>query len=300
MGATANGERLLLLRWNVRNQAYITRFDGRSGKFEEPHRLTLDTNSNLAFAWTPDSKSVIFVSNRNGRWRLFRQDINGSTPELLEEGPSLRLPRLSADGLQIIYSSTASFDNQSLPVSLMGKPLKGGPAHVILQAKGIINHQCAVAPFTQCVFSQIDGSNQIFSTFDLMHGAGRELFREPGDADWSLSPDGSKLAVFGPHQIRFISVATGAASNVTIKDWPLSNGDWAASGKSVLMKSRTPDGSPVILEIDRSGVANIVLKGNANDQFTWMVQSPDGRYGLLGEIVQSEGNAWIVDHFQRY
>ena len=87
-----------------------------------------------------------------------------------------------------------------------------------------------------CIFSKLVGRDLIFLSFDLEHGAGREVVRIPnGYTNWSLSPDGSKLAIFlDKHRIRFLTLDTGIAHDVSVKDWPLSNGDWSADGKSVL------------------------------------------------------------------
>ena len=261
--------------------------------------MTLDSNDNIADAWTLDSKAVLFVSNRNGTWKLFKQDIAETTPEVVVEGPGISLPRLSADGKQVLYLLTSKPDDVSFPASLMSKPLKGGPPRQILQGKGIINFQCAQTPSTRCIFSTLDGQNLIFDSFDLEHGAGRELLRIPnGYTNWSLSSDGSKLAIFlDEHRIRFISLDTGVTHDVTVKDWPLFNGDWSANGQSVYMPSGTLKGIPVILEVDQAGNAKVVLRGNANANFDAMIQSPDGQYGLLLEATPAENNAWMVDNF---
>jgi hypothetical protein len=125
------------------------------------------------------------------------------------------------------------------------------------------------------------------------------LLRIPnGYTNWSLASDGSKLAIFlDQHRVRFVSLATGAAHDVTVQDWPLSNGDWAANGQSVYMPSGTPKGIPVILEVDQAGKAKVVLEGSANTEFACMIQSPDGLSGLLMEFIPAENNAWMVDNF---
>jgi hypothetical protein len=170
------------------------------------------------------------------------------------EGRSIYLPRLSADGSQALYLVTSKPEDTSFPASLMSKPLIGGPSPDS-ERKGIINYQCARAPATLCIFSKLVGQDLIFVSFDLEHGAGRELVRIPnGYTNWSLSPDGSKLAIFlSRHRIRFLSLATKVAHDVSVKDWPLSNGDWSADGKSVFMPSFTPKSEPVILEVSESG-----------------------------------------------
>jgi hypothetical protein len=103
----------------------------------------------------------------------------------------------------------------------------------------------------------------------LEHGAGRELLRIPdGSPTWSLSSDGSKLAmVLDRHRIRFVSLGTGATHEVTVKDWPLGSVDWAANGQTVLMPSYAENGLPVILEVDQTGKAKVVLQGRANIGF---------------------------------
>jgi hypothetical protein len=183
----------------------------------------------------------------------------------------------------------------------MSKSLAGGPPHLVLQEKGIIkNYQCARAPSQLCIFSKLVGANHIFVSFDLEHGAGRELTRITHftDTNWTLSPDGRKLAIFlNRHQIRFLSLDTGVARDVSIDNWPLSNGDWSADGNSVFMPSVTSKHTQVILRVDEAGKAEVVLEGDANTMFWWMLQSPDGRYGMLEAKVPGDNNAWMVKNF---
>jgi hypothetical protein len=63
------------------------------------------------------------------------------------------------------------------------------------------------------------------------------------------------------------------------------------------MPSFTPKSEPVILEVNETGKAEVALQGNTNTGFRSMIQSPDGRYGLLVEDLPGENNAWMVDNF---
>jgi Tol biopolymer transport system component/DNA-binding winged helix-turn-helix (wHTH) protein len=298
--ATADGKRLIISRTNAPIEVFIAKFDARSHQWKEPRRLTLDANENIADTWTLDGKAVLFVSNRNGTWKLFKQNIDETTPEVLVEGPGISLPRVSADGTQVLYLSAPGPADVSFPASLMSKPLAGGPPHLVLQEKGIINLECAQAPSKLCIFSNLAGRDLIFRAFDIEHGAGREVVRiANGYTNWSISPDGSKLAVFlDEHRIRFISVDTGASHDVTVKDWALNNGDWSADGQTVFMPSRTPSKAiPVFLEVDQAGKAKVVLEGGQYSQFYCLIQSPDGQNGLLLEAIPAENNAWMIDNF---
>jgi DNA-binding winged helix-turn-helix (wHTH) protein/Tol biopolymer transport system component len=296
ISATGDGKRILLWRANAPDEAFIAKFDARTHQFKEPRRLTLDENENYAAAWTADSKSVLMVSNRTGAFNILKQGIDEMTPQVLAEGG--KFPRLSADGLHVLYLSASKTADASLPESLMSKPLVGGTPHEVLRGKRIINYQCAQAPSKVCIFSNLAGSDLIFHLFDLEDGAGREVVRIPNGGNWTLSPNGTKLAVFlDEHRIRFISLGTWVAHDVIVKGWRLVNGDWSANSASVFMPSATPKGVPVILEVDQSGKAHVVLQGSANTEFRAMIQSPDKKYGLLLEVTQVENNAWMVDNF---
>ena len=302
ISVTSDGNRLVIWRMNTQLQVFITELDPATSRWKSPRRLTMDANSNLAEAWLADSKTVLFVSNRNGTWTLFKQNINETTAEVLVEGRNTFLPRLSADGLQVFYESRPDPANTSNPISLMRLPVAGGAPQLVLQESGIINYQCARLPSTLCVLSRIQGTDHIFLAFDIKHGIGQELLRtSDGPNDWSLSPDGKKLAVFpGDHRIRFFSVENGAAREVypiTLKDWWVQNGDWSADSRAVQIQSLTPEGIPVILEANMTGKASVVLKGTANTTFWAMLPSPDGRHGILDVEVPGDNNAWMADKF---
>jgi DNA-binding winged helix-turn-helix (wHTH) protein/Tol biopolymer transport system component len=299
LSATADGKRLVVSRGNTTRQVFITESDPGSHRWKAPRRLTLDTNESLATAWTADSKAVLFASDRNGTWKLFKQNIDETTAEVLVDGHSMRFPRLSADGSQILYLVESQPGDDSLPASLMAKPLAGGPPRLVLRENGIGNYQCARAPSQLCIFSKLVGDDQILDSFDLEHGAGREISRIPnGLSHWSLSPDGSRIAlVLEPHRIRFLSPDTGAVHDVSLKDWPVFNIDWAADGARLFVRSITSAGVPVILALDGSGKAEVVIEGQAHSNFTFFIQSPDGRHGILEMPTPGDNNAWMVKNF---
>jgi DNA-binding winged helix-turn-helix (wHTH) protein/Tol biopolymer transport system component len=299
LSATSDGKRLVVSRGNTTRQVFITERDPANRRWTAPRRLTLDTNESLATAWTADSKAVLFVSDRNGTWKLFKQNIDETTAEVLVEGRSMRFPRLSADGLQVLYLVESQQGDQSLPASLMSRPLAGGPPRLVLRENGINNYQCARAPSQLCIFSRLVGSDHILASFDPAKGPGREITRIPsGGSHWSLSPDGSRLAlVLGPHRIRFLSPDTGAAHDVSLNDWPLSNVDWSADGARVFIRSITPAGVPVILALNEAGKAEVVIKGEVDSNFAFFIQSSDGQHGILEIPTPDDNNAWMVENF---
>lgn len=300
LSVTSDGKQLVVSRGNTTRQVFITEPDPGNHRWKTPRRLTLDTNESLATAWTADSKAVLFVSDRSGTWKLFRQNIDETTAEVLVEGRGMRFPRLSADGSQVLYLVESQPGDYSFPASLMSKPLAGGPPRLVLREDGINNYQCARAPSQLCIFSKLVGSDHVLVSFDLEHGAGREITRIPsgGYQHWSLSPDGSKLAlVLDSHRIRFLSPDTGAAHDVSLNDWPVFNVDWSADGARVFIRSITPAGVPVILALDGAGKVQVVIEGQVDSNFAFFIQSPDGRHGILEMPTPGDNNAWMVENF---
>lgn len=302
ISVTSDGKRVVLWRTGLHDQAFISEFDANTRKWKTPRRLTLDANANQATAWLSDSRTVLFVSNRNGPWTLFKQAIDETTAEILVEGHSLYLPRLSADGSQVLYGSQSDPADPSAPVSLMRLPVAGGAPQLVARDGGIGNFQCARLPSTLCIFDQSRGNDQIFVSFDPERGVGQELLKSSGTGrNWTLAPDGKTLAVFpSVHSIRFFHVENGAAredKTIMLSDWLIPNGDWSADGEGLLIPSVTPAGLPVMLEVNRAGKATVVLEGTTTEEFEFMIQSPDGHYGILGAAVPGDSNAWMIDNF---
>jgi WD40 repeat protein len=163
MSNTSDGKQLVFWRINTQFQAYVAEFDAKTRRLNKPRRVTLDANGNVAEAWLPDSRTILFVSNRNGTWNLYKHAIDETTADLLADGRSIFLPRLSADGSQILYESRADPERFST-VSLLRLPLAGGPPKLILQGDGNVNYQCARLPPT-LYLQQATGSRPRFLLF---------------------------------------------------------------------------------------------------------------------------------------
>ena len=118
------------------------------------NKLTLDENQNLPFAWTPDSKSVFFSSNRNGSSEIFKQTANQSLAEnVMSSSEELVQPRVAPDGSEILYISTPKSSDLKTPSSIFAIPIAGGTPRLILKDVGIWNVQCSPLPSAVCMYS---------------------------------------------------------------------------------------------------------------------------------------------------
>jgi Tol biopolymer transport system component len=150
LSITADGKRLVLWRDNLHPTVFLSDIDSRTRQFKTPRRLTLDENTNLVTTWPPDSRAVVFTSNRNGTFKLFRQAIDTVMAEVLVEGRSIRQPRLSPDGAEILYLADYAPEDDRQPVRLRAVPTGGGAQRDVLQAAHITDIQCARSPSQLC------------------------------------------------------------------------------------------------------------------------------------------------------
>ena len=73
----------------------------------EPRRLTFDNRLIVGLTWTPDSKEIVFASNRGGAvWSLWRMSAHGGTPERVAVGSERAYaPVISLKGHRLAYVS---------------------------------------------------------------------------------------------------------------------------------------------------------------------------------------------------
>ena len=83
---------------------YVSELRDGGRRLSTPQRLTLDERQDYPYSWTADSKAVIFASDRDGPWHIFKQTIDQTQPELLVGGvDDLGIPRLSPDNTELLY-----------------------------------------------------------------------------------------------------------------------------------------------------------------------------------------------------
>jgi Tol biopolymer transport system component/DNA-binding winged helix-turn-helix (wHTH) protein len=302
---TSNGKRLAFRKNSVEFDVYVGELERSGGGLKMPRRLTLDDHDDFPFAWTPDSKAVIFMSNRNGPINVFKQPLDGKSAELIATGPGEALaPTLSPDGSWILYAVTPKFKGSSQSVRLMRVPLSGGAPQEILETHGYLQHDCTRLPATLCVFAeQIDDRQVVFWAFDPILGKGRELLRyraSPSDMfDWALAPDGLHVATIKSHdpegRIRILSLTGKSERDVVV---PGRGGfcsvNWDADGNGFLVTSQSPR-LVSLLHVNWDGRAKLLWQRKATGGGL-AIPSPDGRYlAVAGSTADS--NVWILEDF---
>ncbi|HKW34837.1 MAG TPA: winged helix-turn-helix domain-containing protein [Candidatus Acidoferrum sp.] len=331
---SADGLHAVFIRSNIAPAVFVADVGARTREIGRLQRLTLDERQSRPYEWTPDGKSVLYVSDREGTFHIFRQQIGAATPELIAgvQGSPIIL-RLNPERTEILYlaeaerktadagNGAASSQNsngaghsaantqpegefQSRNLRLMRVPLDGGVSQLVLEDSGINNFQCARWPSHECLYSRYTKGALVFEEFDAKTGAKKELFRtsEPEWQyfNWTLSPDGRTLALAKKMrasteaEIRLAPTRGGTERVIKVKDW----GRLATIDWAADGKSFW---ASAVRHGETTALINIDLQGRARPVLQeskpyvgWAIPSQDGKHLAIWEATGGS-NAWMLE-----
>jgi eukaryotic-like serine/threonine-protein kinase len=308
LSASADGKRMTLEKQTYQAQVYLGELLPGGTRMNPPRRLTNDEASDYPTAWTADSKAVLFTSDRNGTWGIYKQGVSQDTAEpVVTVGHNANQPRLSADGTWILYAELPKTIGPYTPIRLMHIPVGGGVPRLVLETKGWQDHRCARAPASLCVLSEQsqDQKQLTLTAYDPLKGRGkvlRTIQKHPTDViATAVSPDGTTLALSPVGEaeihIRLLSLSGGPDREFAVKGWPNLTGlDWSPDGKGFYCASVSPQ-SRTLFYVDLKGNAKVLWQYKAaGGGDIWSVPSPDGRYlAIRGNVTNS--NVWMLEGF---
>jgi len=284
--ASADGKRLIAGRRHTRDTIYVGDLASGSKGFT-PQRVLPDDWSSAVMGWTQDSRAILFHSQRNGKWAVFKLDIDGKTPETLISGSENYFrPRVNAGGT-LLFTATAStrvWDPGDPTIRLMSTPYQGGPRSTLMM--GRYEYKCSFASSSSCVVSSLKDTQLTFFYLDPLKGRGEEIAAiagyKGGQPRWDLSPDGSKIAIVDEGElngeIQILNLADRRISPLRVRDFQyLQHISWAADGKSLFAVAF--DSSVCLLSVNANGTARVLyeIPGNAG-WISSIMPSPDGKH----------------------
>ena len=297
---SVDGKALIFRSDNWSPNVYIGTLAADGAHVLAHKRLTLDESLNLPFSWTPDSKAVLFVSDRNSTIDIFKQASDERVAEsVMTSKEQLSVPRMTPDGSEILYISTPKDSNLEIPSSIFAIPITGGTPRMVLKDVGIENVQCAHLPSTVCLYSIKKGNTSETFQFDVRSGKSTAPSQIDPGCNWSLSPDGSQRAIVakGPVErtIRLRSTSTGKTRDLVVKGWNgLKNVDWAADGKRLVVSWGNHERDSALLSVTLDGGASVLLR--SNNYILYAIPSPDGRSLAIAEGSGTR-NVWQIENF---
>jgi Tol biopolymer transport system component len=304
LSVTGDGKRLVFVKAGAQSDVYVgTLLNPR--QLVKIERLTQDERNDWPGAWLPDGSSLLFASDRNGSWDLFKQGKGKSVAEDFLVGPEEQSePRLAPDHTSVLYWSYKR-DESGVPrqLRLMRVSLTGGPPQLVLDAGWGAQQRCAASVSAGCIVGEPsqDRSQIIFSGFDPGRGAKHELLRVPIEPSstpvWDLSPDGARLAmVAGEHKntIRIVELHSRTSRDVNLDPAVSMSGlVWAADGDG-WFATGLAERRGVLMHVQTSGKIHELW--SSQSMLAAPVLSPDGK--TLAFAVSTHGsNAWMLENF---
>jgi serine/threonine protein kinase len=304
--ATADGKKLAFLKWSSHFTIYMADLDASGTRVISSKHFTLNESRDFPGAWTPDGRALIFVSDRGGRFGVYKQFRGEDAAQPLatpEEG--VRDPVVTPDGKWVLYfvhrDSPVGTGNELTPEPLMRVPIGGGPSQLVLTAVPESQISCAKPPSDLCVIAELseDRKQVIVNAVDPVTGRGSELTRlavHPEDGRWNveLSPDATRLAEIGSPDgpIYVWSLHGKKMREVRVAGWSdVRNLSWAGNGKGFLVVTRQK-GYGTVLHVDLEGHANVLWEHATEG----VAESPDGRHLCISSNTVDQ-NVWMLENF---
>jgi eukaryotic-like serine/threonine-protein kinase len=307
LSASADGKMLVVRKVTDQWQIYLGELAAGGTRMTAPRRLTNDDADDVLGSWTPDSKAVLFNSDRAARG-IFKQGIKQGTSEPVVTGSQdLSIPRVSADGAWILFSEkSGKTASAALAARLMRVPVGGGAPQFVLETRNLVDWGCARAPASRCVILETnqDRKHVEVTAFDPLKGRGKMLRTFENDMEWGmsggLSPDGSTLAISRSGEpeihIRLLSLSGSPDREILLRGWRRIWGlDWARDGMGLYCGPSSPQVTALVY-VDLKGKVQPLWQRTGGRGAMAAIPSPDGRY-LAIATTANNGNIWMLEGF---
>jgi DNA-binding winged helix-turn-helix (wHTH) protein/Tol biopolymer transport system component len=311
LSAPTNGKRIAAILERPTVDVYLAdvRFNGTVPSLEHISRLTHHTGTSYPTSWNPEGDEVLFDNGDAGPSVIAAQKIDTATVRVLSDTNLDATGQFSPDGKWVLFLHFRTTPKlvQSIE-SIERVPAAGGKPERLFVPGEIEEFHCSNASTGICVVRETVGKNQlVYYELDPIHGRGRELARTPWQpnvlGDWSLSPDGTTVAMANHDPahpcIQIVHLATqqpnGQQPATQTSEIPVTGygtvlePTWAPNGKDFFVETHTDTGYN-LLYLDHEG--HITTLRQSSD-LIWAVPSRDGKRLAFPGLTPMNRNVWV-------
>lgn len=278
--------RTLRLHLSVSLLKLLTLFLTRRGE--------LITREEIALTLWEDSSTVDIVTGINTAVRRLRAQLadDPTAPAYIETKMEIvaQLPNRAAmaefspDGKWILFAEFAG--SPSHAIGIFSVPSSGGKPRQLYTTGAIDEFHCPTSSTGSCVMRETNGNKEfLFLALDPVHGMQQEVGRIPWEptvlGDWSVSPDGSTVAMAnhdpespGIQLIHLSSHRSILPSTIPVLGFGEVRGaTWLPDAKGFFVETKTMTGYN-LLYVDQAGHAKLLRH---NPIAIWGIPSRDGK-----------------------
>jgi eukaryotic-like serine/threonine-protein kinase len=208
-----------------------------------PRRLTFDKRLIQGLAWTPDSKEIIFASDRGGLYSLWRVPVTGGTPELVSAaGQDAYQPTVSRQGNRLAYHHEKVNMNVWRTAGPNWTGPRGAPTKLIASTRQQVDVDFSLDGKKIAFASDRSGSDEIWTcASDGSNPVQLTSFGASNSGTPRWSPDGKQIAFDsrkeGHADIYVISAEGGSARRLTTEPFENNVPSWSRDGKWIYFSS---------------------------------------------------------------
>lgn len=223
------------------------------------NHLAKDSSPDLS----PDGKSLVFTSERQGWWKIWLMDLKtGSYKQLTNSASAEYGPCFSPDGKQILFTSGRSGNSDLFIMDRDGANLFNLTQSAEAEGNGYWAHDGFIY-----YASQLDGKYQLMRINP--NGEGAEVLSDGTSDDLGprLSPDGKRLVFysyrFGNPEVCVMNLKTRKVTRLT--EHPLQDirPDWSPDGRKIVFErgDKRKDQQLYWMNADGSGLERLTSGG---------------------------------------
>ena len=241
-------------------------------------------------SWSPDSRRVFFVSNRQGSMDLWQRHIDDDgSPRgeaaRITTGVGMRSAAFSPDGSKLAYTLGRGIVSNLWRVPVMSeRRATWSDAEQLTFDQAFIEFIDVSPDGQQLVLSSDRSGNQDLWTLSTSGGSGggemRQLTDDPAP-DWrpSWSPDGNEIAFYsfrsGNRDIWLMGIDGSAPRQLTRNDEPDLHPFWSPDGAHIVFASTGFEGFHIYVVSREGGQPRLLADTPGDNLPAW---SPDGRW----------------------
>ena len=297
LSASTNGDWIGAVLTSRSSDVYVAELHWPGPTLGEPKRLT-DRSNNYPHAWTPDGDAVLFDRN-DPTPVIAKQRLGDGKLEIVAQLPdTAAMAAFSPDGKWILFTEFAG--SPSRAIGIFSMPSGGGKPRQLATTGVVDDFLCPTSDRGSCVVRETSGEREfVFYALDPTKGMQQEVGRTGWSptmlGDWSVSPDGSTVAMANhdPENpgIRLIHLSPHRSRQPSTIKVPgfgeVREATWSPDAKGLFVETKTVSGYN-LLYVDLEGHARLLRQSSIA---IWGIPSRDGKK-LAFPSQTIESNVW--------